>query len=366
MRLLIVSHAYLNDQYLPSLEAMSTVGGVELALLTPNRVLGVPFHWESESSIARFPIPVQFGFRQGTFLYNSRALLEALDRFRPDILLHEQEVYALSAGQIATAASKRRIPVVMFVWENTFRRLSIPRRIHRGYVLSKLAGLIAGSDHAMEVHERWGFKGHKAVIPQMGVELNNCPIFGRRQPGLLSVCFAGRLEPLKGVDCLVRAVATLQRSGTRVVCKIAGTGTGEPALKALVRELGIEDAVIFTGFLRGDALQDLFCESDVLVLPSRRTRDWHEQFGRVLPEAMANGCAAIGSRTGAIPEVIGTDELTFEEDDVAGLASILKKLSENDVFLESTQKRLWCRVKDQYTNAVLAKRRVEFLRNVLG
>lgn len=345
---------------------MAKIGSLDLQILSPDRVLGTAFHWEAESTIARSQIPVRFGSRQGTFLYDSHALSRALDQFRPDVILHEQEVYALSAGQIAAAASRRSIPVVMFVWENTFRKLSLPRRIHRAFVLSRTAGLIAGSQHALKVHEAWGFKGPSAVIPQMGVELNMHPIFGRRQPGILSVCFAGRLEKFKGVDCLIRAVATLRKNGSRVLCRIAGSGPEESALQSLARQYNLERDIIFPGFLRGSAIQQLFQQSDVLVLPSRRTRDWHEQFGRVLPEAMANGCVPVGSRTGAIPEVIGSEELTFEENDEQGLASILTRLASDDNLLKETQRWSWCRVKELYTNEFLAKSRVEFLQSVLG
>ena len=344
---------------------MSKVDHVELTVLGPERALGTPFHWQTESSIARSPIPVRFGFRQGTFMYDSRALSRILDQIRPDVILHEQEVYALSAGQIAAVASKRRIPVVMFVWENTFRRLSFPRKIHRSFVLSKTAGLIAGSQQALKVHESWGFKGPRTVIPQMGVVLNTHPNFGRRRPGVLSVCFAGRLEALKGVDCLIHAIASMQKNGSRVLCKIAGSGPEQAALQNLAHQCNLADTISFPGFLGREALQQLFQESDVLVLPSRRTRDWNEQFGRVLPEAMANGCVAIGSRTGAIPEVIGSDELTFEENDDHGLALILKRFAGDDIFLERAQRQSWCRAKELYTNEFLAKSRVDFVQSVL-
>jgi glycosyltransferase involved in cell wall biosynthesis len=68
---------------------------------------------------------------------------------------------------------------------------------------------------------------------------------------------------------------------------------------------------------------------DCLVLPSRTTKKWKEQFGRVLIEAMACEVPVIGSDSGEIPNVIGESGLIFKEGDVDDLASKLKLLITN-------------------------------------
>ena len=65
---------------------------------------------------------------------------------------------------------------------------------------------------------------------------------------------------------------------------------------------------------------------DMLVLPSRSTTVWQEQFGRVLIEAMACGAPLVGSSSGAIPEVIGSAGLIFPEGDTVALAQTLTQL----------------------------------------
>jgi glycosyltransferase involved in cell wall biosynthesis len=66
---------------------------------------------------------------------------------------------------------------------------------------------------------------------------------------------------------------------------------------------------------------------DVLVLPSRSTPSWVEQFGRVLVEAMACGVPVIGSSSGEIPHVIGDAGLVFPEGDVEALRGQLAMLA---------------------------------------
>jgi glycosyltransferase involved in cell wall biosynthesis len=67
---------------------------------------------------------------------------------------------------------------------------------------------------------------------------------------------------------------------------------------------------------------------DVLVLPSRTTPTWAEQFGRVLVEALWCGVPVVGSDSGEIPWVIETTGggLVFPEGDVATLAETLAQL----------------------------------------
>ncbi|MDE2815299.1 MAG: glycosyltransferase, partial [Chloroflexota bacterium] len=69
----------------------------------------------------------------------------------------------------------------------------------------------------------------------------------------------------------------------------------------------------------------------VCVLPSLTMPNWKEQFGRVLIEAMACGVPVVGSDSGEIPEIVGSDDedpggRTFPEGDVEALAEILTEL----------------------------------------
>jgi glycosyltransferase involved in cell wall biosynthesis len=65
---------------------------------------------------------------------------------------------------------------------------------------------------------------------------------------------------------------------------------------------------------------------DCLVLPSRTTPDWKEQFGLVLAQAMLCGVPVIGSDSGAIPETIGEAGLLFPEGDTDALAAHIRRL----------------------------------------
>jgi glycosyltransferase involved in cell wall biosynthesis len=370
MRIALISHAYVEPGYSPVLESMVAHPELELGLITPDRYRGrfQAAACQFASSIVglrAYALPIIFGQRQGAFIYRPAALSRALADFRPELILHEQEVYAAGAGQIAAVAARESIPLVMFVWENVHRSLSWPRRRLASYVLERCAGLIAGSAGAVQVHRDWGFRGPTTVVPQMGVpQLNPVPVFGRRSGSCFRVCFAGRLVPAKGIDCLLRAVAEVRSKGIELRCDIVGNGAEFQKLASLRSSLGIGDAVEFTGPLSIEGVRNILTRSDALVLPSRRTKTWEEQFGLILIEAMAEATVTVGSRTGAIPEVVAHDDLLFDEDNYHQLAAILERLAANEVELAGHQHRLWLRTGEFYTNKSLAARRMDFLKKI--
>lgn len=369
MRLALISHAYLELGYRHALQDLALAPGVELAWITPERYkLGLQtssgeFSGESEF-YKTYPVPIALSGRQGTFVYHPRPLQKALDEFKPDIILHEQEVFALGGGQIAYIAKKRRIPLVMFVNENVHRKLALPRQWLRDYVLRRCDALIPISAGAARVHKDWGFERPQAILAQIGVHLNGNPDFRPRDPEVLRVCFAGRLTHLKGVDCLLRALAVLRGAGVSVVCTVAGRGEDRDKLEELTRTLGLDSVVTFAGMLVPEQVRALFASSDVIVVPSRRSPTWEEQFGRILVEAMAQATVTVGSATGAIPEVIDSEELIFAEDDQEGLARVLRHLAEDPVFLETQKRRLWERARSHYERGIVTRRKVAFLEQV--
>jgi D-inositol-3-phosphate glycosyltransferase len=144
----------------------------------------------------------------------------------------------------------------------------------------------------------------------------------------------GRMEPLKGMDALIRALALLaaeepaQRSRRRVLL-IGGDDESRPGdwnseqrrLDALRHELGVADRVSFLGARPQEQLPDYFAAANVVAIPSH-----YESFGMVALEAMACGTAVIASNAGGLALTIedGRSGLLFPPDDHAALASQIR------------------------------------------
>ena len=125
------------------------------------------------------------------------------------------------------------------------------------------------------------------------------------------VLFAGRIQPLKGVDIAIEAIA---RSNTRPAPElvIIGGPSGTDgyrelqALRELTKTLDLQSRVHFVPPQRHDQLAGFYRAADVLVMPSRS-----ETFGLVAAEAQACGLPVVAARVGGLPFVV--------EDDVSGL-----------------------------------------------
>ena len=134
--------------------------------------------------------------------------------------------------------------------------------------------------------------------------------------------FVGRLISAKGLDVLLRALASLAAAGMRPSLSVVGGGPEETSLRALVSELNLTKQVEFVGPKQGEELARLLNRHQVMVVPSR----WNEPFGLVALEGIACGCAVVGSAGGGLPDAMGPCGLTFPNGSSDALAQTLGDL----------------------------------------
>jgi len=265
-------------------------------------------------------------------------------KLKPGLVLAEEEPCSAMALQALLAARLCKARFGFFSWENLDQPYGRLRRASLTRVLKASSFAVAGSREAAGLLKAWGYAGPILTQPQYGVDLARfSPARPRAHQGL-RLGYLGRLVPEKGVDTLVEALPLM---GPGVRLKVAGFGPLEGALRKMrgVELAGRVDYGEVPSFLQG---------LDALVLPSRTTPRWKEQFGRVLAEAMACGLPCLGSDSGAIPEVMGKGGLVFKEGDAKDLARQARRLKD-----ASLRQRLGragrARAAKHYSNAVLAQ-----------
>lgn len=142
----------------------------------------------------------------------------------------------------------------------------------------------------------------------------------RAPPSGHTLLFLGRIERAKGIFDLLEAMAALrpEMPGLRLVC--AGEGDTAAVLRHAER-LGIEDAVLFTGWIGPAEMRAWMDRSAAFVLPS-----YTEAMPMSLLEAMASGLPVVATAVGGIPDVVtdGHDGLLFTPGDVATLEKLLR------------------------------------------
>ena len=290
----------------------------------------------------------------------------ALPASRPHIIHAEEEPDSLAALQLAVA---RRLfapqaKLVLHTWQNVNRRKRLPVRCVLGRTLAAADAIVCASDDAVTVLRQMHYTRPAPVILQMGFDPTLFHPRERPRPvstSAFGILFVGRLAPEKGIDTLIDAVSRLSFP---LSLTIAGDGGQRRTLEAQAAAWGLGHRVQFIGSLRPAELADRLHAADVLVLPSRGTPVWKEQFGRILAEAMACRLPVIGSASGAIPEVVGDAGLLFPTDDADALAARLTTLHASPALREQLAERGHERAFRLYTPAALAARTVEFYRTM--
>lgn len=126
-------------------------------------------------------------------------------------------------------------------------------------------------------------------------------------------------RPYKNLGTLIRAVAELEERATLVL--VGAPTTHEEELRALARQLGVEDDVRFPGWVSEPELEGLYRLASCFVLPSLI-----EGFGLPVLEAMARGVAVACSDRPSLPEVAGDAALLFDPEDQQAVTTAIRRL----------------------------------------
>jgi len=240
--------------------------------------------------------------------------------------------------------------------------------------LMELSDLIVASSPSDKAHMLWYYgadPGSIEVVP-CGVDLNLFSPLPQKSSrdylGLSSrevILFVGRIQPIKGLDCLLKALAILiekSRISSRDLSLLIIGGDldngGNAAngqikrLKDLTAQLGLDSMVTFLGPQPQGVLPYFYSAAKVCVLPSL-----YESFGMVALEAMACGTPVIASRVGGLNNTIrdGKTGFLIPEGNAVALAEKIDLFLQDDSLrnrmgrngIQHAKKYSWENIADQ-------------------
>jgi D-inositol-3-phosphate glycosyltransferase len=202
-----------------------------------------------------------------------------------------------------------------------------PERIEGETHVMGAADQIIAATLAEEAQLNWLYEADmsKVAIVPPGVDLERfTPIpkeIAKARVGIPShhqnIMFAGRIEPLKGIDTLLQAIALIQNRFPELVENVCVTIIGgDPwadspdaemaRLQTMRSRLGIGDLVTFLGAKDQNALPDYYAAAEMVIMPSH-----YESFGMVALEAMAMGTPVIASEVGGLAFLVEDGENGF-------------------------------------------------------
>jgi D-inositol-3-phosphate glycosyltransferase len=221
-------------------------------------------------------------------------------------------------------------------------------RVRAEFEIAHCADLLVVSTDAEgdDLRAAYGVPGDRLAVVQPGVDLD---VF-RPMPKALArrlvghpddrlFVFVGRLEPLKGGDVLLRALAQVTALGRHPAARLLVLGEdsesgadGEQArLRRLTAELGLAERVEFLGRVPQSRLATYYAAADACLVPS-----YSESFGLVGLEAQACGTAVIGSNLPGLASVVrdGLTGFLVDGHDPSAYAGHMRRLLETPHLVE--------------------------------
>jgi glycosyltransferase involved in cell wall biosynthesis len=289
-------------------------------------------------------------------------------------IAHVAETYHAFSYQAIKAKEKYKIKVVVTVWEN------IPFFVEdnwlfqhnlRHKIKSKVREsadlFVAVTQRAKEALIYEGVQEEKITIIPVGVDLkifrpkeknkNLMKKIGIDEDNFI-VLFIGRFVWSKGVFDLIYAAKRLLEDRELDIEKIKfifiGRGPEIKAMLELINKLGIEKNVIIAGNFSYSEIPEIHNLADIFVLPSIPVKNWQEQFGMVLVEALASGKPVISTLCGSIPEVIGNAGILIQPNDPLSLYYAIKKLIIDEDLREKYSKLARTRAEDIFNPEEIA------------
>jgi glycosyltransferase involved in cell wall biosynthesis len=173
---------------------------------------------------------------------------------------------------------------------------------------------------AVEMQQLYGRRAEVLYLGGFGEGAAPPPPRDQGQVHLLSV---SRLQTSKRIDWMLRALASLgsepDTPGWRL--HIAGNGPERQTLEHLSHRLGLQDRVVFHGFMDDAALQDLYAQAHVFLMPAR------QGYGLPAIEALHHHCAVVMNTESGVAEVLqGTPWVAIAEPGENAFAQQLREM----------------------------------------
>ena len=216
------------------------------------------------------------------------------------------------------------------------------RALGEEQIVHNAKALIANTDaEAASLVSLYGADSDRVKVVTPGVDLQRfTPGHGKASarnilniaPDAIVLTFVGRIQPHKGPEVLVRAVAEMVNHAPHLRAKLAlvimggasGTGINEPErLEKLAKFLGISELIHFKEPVSRSELADWYRASDLVCVPS-----YSESFGLVALEAQACGTPVVASAVGGLRTAVsdGISGTLVDGHDPKAWASVLSRL----------------------------------------
>ncbi len=248
-------------------------------------------------------------------------------------IVHTVELSGGVSLQVARRKQRYGYKHVVTVWENIARRMG-------GNPVAERAkhAVMESADHYIAVSERArtallleGVPDERITVIGPGISLRESAERPPADPKRFRMLFVGKKTRSKGVEELLYALWLLKQDkeldGIDIHLTFLGITPSRGPHGRIIERYGLGDALTEIPFVPYDEVLRHYREADALVVPSRITPLWQEQWGMVFMEAMSQGLPIVTTQSGSISEVAGEAALYARPNDHHSLYQCLKSLA---------------------------------------
>lgn len=366
MKVVILSKALHSVAYRRKTDAIASHPDIELTVVVPpswREPRAAEQHYEAGPTpmYRVVQLPMMFNGRHHIHWYPGFAGL--LRTIRPDVVHVDEESFNFATAMAIAAAQRVGAASCFYNYANIERSYPPPFRWFERYTFRTATHGMACSHEAAAIIRRHGYTGELSILPQTGVDTAlYAPHHEPNTPGSsITLGYVGRFVPEKGIADLISALHILPQ---KYRLQLVGAGSDEPRLRELAERLGVAQRIQWHAPIAASQMPTMMQTFDLLVLPSRTTANWKEQFGRVLIESMACGIPVVGSDSGEIPHVIGDGGRIFPEGNVEALAHCITDICSQPERYATMRQSARQRVLTHYTQEALAAQYVDIYRRM--
>lgn len=249
-----------------------------------------------------------------------------LKKLNPDVVYCQAEPWSIIAFECAIICKFLKIPLILYTYENLtqvyekrWKKYFGLSKIIENYTLSNTKAIICGNKTAQKIVKKNGFTGKTIVLPITGIDLTKFKKFknnSKTKFGLENkkvILYLGRIVEEKGIKDIIDSIKFVVKKHKNCVFLFVGDGPDLKYFKEYSKKEGVDEFTKFIKQINYNEVPKIMNASDIFVYPSQKTKNWEEQFGFSIAEALSCELPVITTNTGAIPEFFEENVFLIEE-----------------------------------------------------
>jgi glycosyltransferase involved in cell wall biosynthesis len=284
-------------------------------------------------------------------LYSYEGLDRLLDEVKPDAVFLDNDPVSKLAIQIGAWCRKNNKKLLCQSCENlpfTFMAsvkrngwsnapAAIIKLLMAYQAKNKVDAVLTINKDGKKIFEDFGFKyvvqtplGFDPAIFKLNNEAKTAIKEKLQLNGIPVLAYFGRMVQEKGIHLLLEALAQLKHHQWKLLLDQFDMDATpyHQQIASLIEKHGLQNRIIYI-HANHNEIANYMAATDLTILPSITTSRWMEQYGRVVPEAMACGSMVAVSDSGSLPDLTNSHAIVFKQNNIPSLVQAIERFLAN-------------------------------------